>query len=144
MNTMPCALGHGMAVALLNQKDMSDRRQEAQEDINFKILRLVQEDPHISQRELADRLGISLGGLNYCLRALVDKGFVKLERFKQSPQKLKSMYILTPMGMAEKMMMTGRFLRRKMQEYDTLKAEIEALKKEAASVTDHKTKANTN
>jgi len=144
MNTMPCALGHGMAVALQNQKDMSDRRQEAQEDINFKILRLVQEDPHISQRELADRLGISLGGLNYCLRALVDKGFVKLERFKQSPQKLKSMYILTPMGMAEKMMMTGRFLRRKMQEYDTLKAEIEALKKEAASVTDHKTKANTN
>jgi EPS-associated MarR family transcriptional regulator len=111
---------------------MSDRKTQAQEDIDFRLLRILQEQPNISQRELAERLGISLGGLNYCLRALVDKGFVKLESFKNSPQKLKSMYILTPMGMAEKMLMTGRFLRRKMREYDALKAEIEALQQEAS------------
>ena len=111
---------------------MSDRKTQAQEDIDFRLLRILQEQPNISQRELAERLGISLGGLNYCLRALVDKGFVKLESFKNSPQKLKSMYILTPMGMAEKMLMTGRFLRRKMQEYDALKAEIEALQQETS------------
>lgn len=120
---------------------MSDRKTQAQEDINFRLLRILEEQPNISQRELAERLGISLGGLNYGLRALVDKGFVKLESFKNSPQKLKSMYILTPMGMAEKMLMTGRFLRRKMQEYEALKAEIEALQHETGPLATPTTEA---
>ena len=72
----------------------------------------------------------SLGGLNYCLKALMDMGLVKLRNFQQSEHKLKLAYILTPAGIAQKMAMTGRFLMRKMEEYEALKAEIEKLQQE--------------
>ncbi len=89
----------------------------------------------MSQRDLADKVGISLGALNYCLKALMEKGFVKLDNFQNSKHKLKYAYILTPAGMAQKMAMTGRFLKRKMVEYEALKAEIEALRREIGRET---------
>ena len=85
----------------------------------------------MSQRELADKLGMSLGGLNYCLKALIDKGFVKLDNFQNSKHKLKYAYVLTPAGISQKVAMTSSFLRRKMQEYDALKEEIDLLRAEA-------------
>jgi EPS-associated MarR family transcriptional regulator len=94
-------------------------------------MRLVDEQSDISQRELAEKVGISLGALNYCLKALMDKGFVKLENFQNSKHKFKYAYILRPSGIAEKVSITGRFLKRKLQEYEALKAEIDALKSEA-------------
>lgn len=82
----------------------------------------------MSQRELAGRVGISLGAMNYCLKALMQKGFVKLDNFQNSKHKFKYAYILTPAGMVYKIAMTTRFLKRKMQEYEALKVEIAALK----------------
>ncbi len=89
----------------------------------------------MSQRDLADKVGISLGALNYCLKALMEKGFVKLDNFQNSRHKFKYVYILTPAGMAQKMAMTGRFLKRKMDEYEALKAEVEALRREIGRET---------
>ena len=99
-------------------------------------MRLVDEQPDISQRELAEKVGISLGALNYCLKALMDKGFVKLENFQNSKHKFKYAYILTPTGIAEKVSITGRFLKRKLQEYEALKAEIDALRGEVGEDQD--------
>ena len=106
------------------------RQSKIQEDTYFRILRLLQENPEMSRRELADRLGMSLGGLNYCLKALIGKGFVELDNFQNSRHKLKYVYVLTPAGIAQKVAMTGRFLKRKMQEYEALKEEIELLRAE--------------
>lgn len=105
------------------------------EEVALRLMRLLQACPELSQRELAQQMGISLGALNYCLRALVAKGFVKLENFGQSPHKLRYAYILTPAGMAQKMALTGHFLQRKLREYEALKAEIEALKTEVHSLS---------
>jgi EPS-associated MarR family transcriptional regulator len=106
---------------------MTARQSQIQEDNAFRVLRILEQEPDITQRALADRLGLSLGGLNYCLKALIDKGFVKLENFSDSRHKFGYAYILTPAGLAEKALLTGRFLKRKMREYESLKAEIEAL-----------------
>lgn len=100
------------------------------EETHYRVMRLLQEQPDISQRELADKVGISLGALNYCLKALMDKGFVKLENFQNSKHKFKYAYILTPAGISKKMAMTGNFLKRKLAEYEALKSEIESLKAE--------------
>ena len=117
-------------------KNNESRHAKAQEDTYFRIMRLVDEQPVISQRELAEKLGISLGALNYCLKALMDKGFVKLENFQNSKHTFKYAYILTPSGIAEKVSITGRFLKRKLQEYEALKAEIDTLKAEAGEDLD--------
>ncbi len=90
----------------------------------------MQENPDLTQRELAEKLGMSVGGLNYCLNALIDKGLVKMQNFSRSKNKFKYVYLLTPQGIAEKLVLTSRFLKRKTEEYDELKAEIEALKVE--------------
>ncbi len=108
---------------------MTSRQSQIQEDNAFRVLRILEQEPDISQRALADRLGLSLGGLNYCLKALIDKGFVKLESFSNSRHKFGYVYILTPAGMAEKALLTGQFLKRKMREYESLKAEIESLRR---------------
>ena len=112
---------------------MSSRQAKLQEDTAFRIMRILHDSPDLSQRDLANQLGISLGGLNYCLKALMDKGLVKLENFQNSQHKFKYVYVLTPAGIAQKMAMTGRFLKRKMEEYEALKAEIDALKSESES-----------
>ncbi len=90
----------------------------------------MQENPDLTQRELADQLGMSVGGLNYCLKALIVKGFVKMQNFQNSKNKFKYVYQLTPQGIAEKVTLTSRFLKRKMEEYEALEVEIEALKSE--------------
>jgi EPS-associated MarR family transcriptional regulator len=103
-----------------------------QEDTHFRIMRILQDNPDLTQRELAEKLGMSVGGLNYCLRALIGKGFVKMSNFQKSKNKFKYVYLLTPQGIAEKVALTSRFLKRKMEEYDALKVEIEALKAEVS------------
>ena len=100
---------------------------QLQEDTHFRVLALLERNPDISQRELAKELGISLGGVNYSLRALIEKGLLKAQNFSSSQKKLAYAYILTPKGLAEKSLLTARFLRRKMDEYEALKAEIESL-----------------
>lgn len=109
---------------------MISRQAKLQEDTYFRVMRILQENPDLTQRELADKLGISVGGLNYCLKALMEKGMVKMKNFATSKNKFGYVYVLTPTGMAEKATITHRFLRRKMDEYEALKAEIEALKAE--------------
>ena len=109
---------------------MTSRQIQIQDDTHFRIMRILQENPDLTQRELADQLGMSVGGLNYCLKALIDKGFVKMQNFQNSKNKFKYVYLLTPQGIAEKVTLTSRFLKRKMEEYEALKVEIEALKSE--------------
>jgi len=92
---------------------------------HFEILRKIQKKPNSSQRELASELGFSLGKLNYCLKALQSKGFVKIKNFSKNPNKLNYFYILTPKGIAEKAKLTLDFMQRKMKEYDELKKEME-------------------
>ena len=101
-----------------------------QESVRYYILKQVQENPEITQRELAQISGVSLGKLNYCLRALVDKGLIKMESFRQNPQKSRYLYVLTRRGVEEKAHLTSRFLRKKLAEYETLKREIEQLREE--------------
>ena len=91
---------------------------------NLKALRLLDQNPEMTQRELAEALGVSLGAANYCLKALVEKGWVKLENFQKNPKKLGYLYLLTPMGIAAKTQLTARFLNQKLREYKELKAEI--------------------
>jgi len=109
---------------------LSNRTQQKAEDIRFRVLRLLQENPTSSQRDIAKALGLSLGGVNYCLNALVEKGHIKMRNFQEANDKRKYVYLLTPKGIAEKTTLTGRFLQRKMREYETLKAEIEAIQEE--------------
>jgi len=110
-----------------------NRRAKTQEDTNFRVMRLLEENPDLTQRELAERLGISVGGLHYCLKALMQKGLVKMRSFAHSKNKFGYVYMLTPSGMAEKAATTQRFLRRKIEEYESLKAEIDALKQDLGS-----------
>jgi len=109
---------------------MSDKNQIRAEDVRFRVLRLLQENPTRSQRDIAKALGISLGGVNYCLNALVEKGLIKMRNFQEVKDKRKYVYLLTPKGIAEKTALTGRFLARKMREYEALEAEIEAVREE--------------
>ena len=106
---------------------MTRRQANLQEDTNFRVMRILQENPDLTQRELAEKLGISVGGMNYCLKALMEKGLVKMKNFANSKNKFGYVYVLTTTGMAEKAAITHRFLQRKMDEYEALKAEIETL-----------------
>ena len=91
----------------------------------FNVLRKIKSKPNSSQRELASELGFSLGKLNYCLKALKEKGLIKIKNFSKDPNKLRYAYILTPKGVATKTKITLNFMKRQMKEYDELKAEIE-------------------
>lgn len=106
------------------------RKEDLREDTRFRILRLLQDNPELSQRDLARALGVSTGGAYYALRALIEKGFIKVGNFTASSDKRRYAYILTPKGLAEKAALTGRFLRRKLQEHEALLAEINALQAE--------------
>ncbi len=91
---------------------------------HFEILRKIQNKPNSTQRELASELGFSLGKLNYCIKALQNKGFVKIENFKKNPNKINYFYVLTPKGISTKTRLTINFMKRKMKEYDQLKKEL--------------------
>lgn len=95
----------------------------------YEVMREIQNDPKVSQRKLANKLGLSLGKINYCLKALKMKGLVKIENFKKNPNKLNYFYILTPKGLSEKTKITLNFMKIKMREYDQLKSDLEKEKK---------------
>ncbi len=103
---------------------------ELHEETHLKVLRLLEGNPRLSQREVSDALGVSLGKTNFCLKALVDKGLIKVQSFRKSQNKLAYAYLLTPSGISEKSAITARFLKRKMAEYEHLTIEIETLKSE--------------
>jgi len=111
-------------------RNQLNKKKTIQEEARFRILRLLHENPELTQRELGERVGISLGAVNYCLRALIERGLIKVENFTRSRNKSVYAYSLTPAGIAEKTLLTGRFLRRKIIEYEALRAEIEALNQE--------------
>ena len=97
------------------------------DELRLKILKILEENPDLKQRQLADLLNISLGKTNYCIQSLIEKGLLKVQNFKNSNNKLAYSYLLTPGGMEEKARLTFRFLKRKMEEYEILKKEIEEL-----------------
>lgn len=101
---------------------------DVNEDTHLQVLRILESQPRITQRELADELGVSLGKANYCLRALLDKGWVKARNFKNNNNKWSYAYLLTPKGIEQKTRITASFLKRKMAEYEALRKEIEWLK----------------
>jgi EPS-associated MarR family transcriptional regulator len=100
------------------------------EEASFRVLRELERKPGASQRELAQRTRISLGAVNYCLRALQDKGLIKVQNFRASDNKLRYAYNLTPSGIAERLTLTRRFLARKIAEYEALQAEIDEVRRE--------------
>jgi MarR family transcriptional regulator, temperature-dependent positive regulator of motility len=106
------------------------------EETHLRVLRLVEVNPRVSQRELALLLGASLGKTNYCLKALVDRGLIKVQNFRKSDHKLAYTYLLTPTGIAKKADLMRRFLRRKIVEYEVIRQEIELLKLEMESNRD--------
>lgn len=107
---------------------MTSKRTKLQEDTHFRVLRLLQENPEMSQRELAAAVGVSVGGIHYVLNALIEKGLVKLGNFTAAEDKRRYAYVLTPKGIKEKSIIAARFLKRKLAEYEALKEEIETLK----------------
>jgi EPS-associated MarR family transcriptional regulator len=100
------------------------------EDVHYRLLKLLAERPQASQRQLSEALGVSLGKINYCVKALLDQGWIKATNFKNSKNKLAYAYLLTPSGIDAKARITARFLKRKLDEYETLKAEIAQLQAE--------------
>ena len=100
------------------------------EELSYKVIKLIEDDAEISQRELSKKLDVSLGRVNYCLRALKDKGWVKAKNFKNKQNKLAYRYLITPHGMQEKVALTARFLKRKLVEFEELQLEIEILRNE--------------
>ena len=96
-------------------------------DIHFRLLNALEENPYMTQRDLAKKIGVSLGGVNYCLKALIEIGHIKMNNFEKNPNKLNYLYLLTPSGMKEKTILTKDFLKRKMDEYQNLKKEIELI-----------------
>jgi len=107
---------------------------QATNDLDLSMLRELSIDPSTSQRGLAQRLGVSLGRVNYCLRALTKKGWVKADNFRRSDNKKAYAYVLTPAGVDGKLRLTVRFLHRKIAEYDRLSAELEGLRREVAQI----------
>ncbi|QWD80036.1 MarR family EPS-associated transcriptional regulator [Polynucleobacter sp. MWH-Spelu-300-X4] len=101
-------------------------------ELQFRVLRLLESNPHLTQRELSQSLGVSLGGVNYCLNALISTGLIKIQNFRNNKNKWVYAYLLTPKGVAEKTALTATFLKRKMQEYQQLREEIESLRQEVA------------
>jgi EPS-associated MarR family transcriptional regulator len=107
-------------------------------ETRYRLLKLVESNPNLTQREMAAEMGLSLGKFNYCLKELVKKVIVKIDRFTSSDNKAAYMYILTPHGIEQKAKITARFLKRKMKEYEEIKHEIETLKQEVEQVSNSK------
>ena len=110
---------------------MASRRKDHQEDAKLRVFQIISNNPQMTSREIAKKVGISNGSAYYLLTSLIDKGFVKLSNFKENPQKIKYSYILTPKGIREKSLITTKFLVRKKQEYELLKKEITDLERDA-------------
>ena len=106
---------------------------EARAGLRLKVMRVIEANPEMSQREIASELGASLGGVNYAIQALVERGFVKGQTFRKTGAKTAYLYALTPRGVTEKTSLATAFLGRKLEEYEVLRQEIEALKGEVGS-----------
>ena len=117
---------------LLENNDLS-LNTGARDELRLRVLRALAANPELSQRQLAAELGVSLGGVNYALKALVERGFVKADNFRKSGNKVAYLYVLTPQGVAEKASLATAFLGRKLEEYEVLRQEIEVLKGEVGS-----------
>lgn len=102
----------------------------SRDELRLRILRLLEKHPEMSQREIARELGVSLGGVNYALKALIERGFVKAGNFGRSENKAAYLYLLTPAGLSQKGALAARFLNRKLEEYEALEQEIKSLKRE--------------
>ena len=102
----------------------------SRDELKLRVMRVVEDNPSASQRQIANELGVSLGGVNYCLKALAEKGLIKIGNFVRAKRKLRYPYILTPTGVAEKTRLTARFLKRKLKEYEDLREEIALLQRE--------------
>jgi EPS-associated MarR family transcriptional regulator len=103
----------------------------ADEETHYRLMRLIEVNPELSQRDVARELGVSLGKVNYCLRGLVSRGWIKAANFKNSRNKAAYVYLLTPRGIEQKARLTVQFLRMKMNEYERLRVEIEQMRREA-------------
>ena len=103
------------------------------DELRLRVLRALEANPELSQRQLASELGVSLGGVNFALKALVERGFVKADNFRKSGNKVAYLYVLTPQGVAEKASLATAFLGRKLEEYEVLRQEIESLRGEVGS-----------
>jgi EPS-associated MarR family transcriptional regulator len=110
------------------------------DETRYRILKLLETDPHASQRRIADELGLSLGRVNFCLQALIEKGLIKVNNFRNNANKRAYLYLLTPRGLEEKAVVTARFLKRKLDEYEALKKEVEQLQREASTRPEDRTK----
>ena len=106
---------------------MTNKLKKIHPDIHFRLLNALEENPYMTQRDLAKKIGVSLGGVNYCLKALIEIGHIKMNNFEKNPNKLNYLYLLTPSGMKEKTILTKDFLKRKMDEYQNLKKEIKLI-----------------
>lgn len=113
---------------------MASRREEQQEDVRLRVMRLISERSDMSTRQIADAVGVSNGSAYYVLTALVDKGFVKLDNFRKNNRKTQYAYLLTPKGIREKSLLTHRFIERKREEFERLREEISELEEEAGLV----------
>jgi EPS-associated MarR family transcriptional regulator len=109
---------------------VASRRKEHQEDAKFKVFQIINENPHMTTREVAQKVRISNGSAYYLLTSLIDMGFIKISNFKDSSQKIKYSYFLTPKGIREKSLVTSKFLARKKKEYELLKKEITDLEQD--------------
>lgn len=119
-----------MASALTVDPMARDKIAQQREDVYFRVLRLLESRPDASQREIAEELGVSLGAINYCVKALINKGHIKLANFKASKNKLGYVYVLTPEGIAHRAQLAAGFIKRKIAEFEAITAEIEQLRAE--------------
>ena len=118
---------------MINRADTRTAVAGAKDELRLRVLRALEINPELSQRQLAAELGVSLGGVNYALKELIKRGFVKVDNFRKSGRKVAYLYVLTPTGVVEKTSLATAFLGRKLQEYELLKQEIQALKGEVGS-----------
>ena len=117
---------------------MASRRKEYQEDAKLRVLQLIVENPQLTSRDLAQKIGISNGSAYYLMTSLIAKGFIKIANFKENPKKKKYSYLLTPKGVREKSLIASKFLMRKKIEYEALKEEIHALEKSVGIIINDK------
>lgn len=131
---MPKTVRHGGSVPEIDSTDRMFVLSILSEEIHYQLLKMLKQNPNLTQRELAQELGISLGKTNYCLKAVIDRGWVKVGNFRRNKSKINYAYFLTPKGLEEKARMTVRFLKRKQSEHDQLVRELEELRREAAEL----------
>ena len=127
-----CAIVHAMNTPASNVESETPES-SSKDELRLRILRLLEQHPEMSQREIARELGVSLGGVNYALKALIERGFVKAGNFGRSEDKSAYLYLLTPAGLVQKSALAATFLSRKLEEYEALKHEIKSLKRELSA-----------